>query len=82
MSDLFPTARRVEPFGVDEIRACARVANNTTESVNQRYSAEQLLLLYRAYRRSEFDISWDRWTESEIAAALAGSGAGAEDEDR
>lgn len=40
----------------------------------------QLILIYQAYTRSEYDITPDRWTVPEIELALRGLGHGAESE--
>jgi hypothetical protein len=64
--------------GADMIRACYNLINNCREDFVMQFTAEELLLLYRAYKRSEWDITPDRWTGDEIEAALRGEGRGAE----
>jgi hypothetical protein len=62
--------------GIEELRIAVRLFNNCRESFNERYTLEQLILLYRAYARSDWDITPDEWTDDELAAALAGRGNG------
>lgn len=66
--------------GAEELRTIVRVLNQCRESFLDRYSVEQLIALYRALRRSEWDVLPDAWTSKEIADALAGTGKGAEGE--
>jgi hypothetical protein len=68
--------------GIEELRIAVRLFNNCRESFNERYTAEQLLLLYRAYARSDWDITPDEWADDELDAALAGHGNGADPEKR
>lgn len=67
--------------GIEELRKAVNVFNNTRESAIDSYTAEQLILIYRAYKRSEWDITPDAWTQEELAAALRGEGRGAESDD-
>jgi hypothetical protein len=66
--------------GIEELRRMVNLFNNTTESFNQRYTVEQLVLIYRAYQRSEWDITPDYWTPKEVKLALEGKGTGATSE--
>lgn len=67
--------------GIEELRKAVNVFNATRESAIDSYTAEQLILIYRAYKRSEWDITPDAWTQEELAAALRGEGRGAESDD-
>jgi hypothetical protein len=69
-----------EMTGAEELRAMVNVFNACRESFNDRYSVEELVLLYRALKRSEWDVLPDDWTSKEVADALAGTGKGAEGE--
>lgn len=67
-----------KPFGIEELRGAYNLLNNCNETFNHKFTVEQLINIYRAYKRSEFDVPPDRWTEQEIIYALAGFGTGAE----
>ena len=73
--------RTIEPLtGANELRKAVRLMDQCREDFLDRYTAEQLLMLYRALRRSEWDILPDQWTSQEIKLALAGKGTGATSE--
>lgn len=67
-------------YGIDVLRGAIAMANACNESFNQRFSTCELIELYNAYKRSAWDILPDRWTESEVKAALKGKGTGARSE--
>lgn len=66
--------------GANELRQAVNVMNQCREDFLDRFTAEQLLMLYRALRRSDWDILPDLWTAHEIKLALAGKGTGATSE--
>lgn len=59
-------------FGIEELRLAVRMFNGCNESMNQCYSAEQLLTLYRVYARSNWVFTPDDWTERQRVEALQG----------
>jgi hypothetical protein len=67
-------------YGIDKLREMVRFFNNTTESFNQQFTIRQLVGIYEAYKRSEYDITPDRWTQDNIRLALIGKGCGATSE--
>ncbi len=52
--------------GIDELRAAVRLFNNCREDFNQEWTAEGLLMLYRAYKRCGWDIAPDEWTDWQL----------------
>lgn len=70
-------AAKRAPTGVDVLRGAVALFNGCNENFNYRYHAHDLLKLYAAYKRSEWDIAPDRWTRRELTEAIAGHGNGA-----
>lgn len=62
------------------VRQAVNLFNNTNETFNTEYTASELILIYQAFMRSEWDITPDKWTPAEIKLALAGKGSGATSE--
>lgn len=58
--------------GADELRTIARNMDATTESFNDRFTAEQLLTIGRAFLASEWDFYPDQWTARQVREALKG----------
>ena len=63
--------------GIEQLREAVNMFGNCAEAFNQRFPVEDLIRLYRAYKRSDWDIIPDQWTDIEISNALAGVGNGA-----
>lgn len=55
--------------GIEEMREAVALFNGCVESFNQRFDAEQLLRIYRAYKLSEWDYSPDRWAWYQVERA-------------
>lgn len=51
--------------GIAELRCAVNVYSVTREEFSDHFTAEQLILIYRAFSRSEWDITPDRWTDEE-----------------
>ena len=58
--------------GANELRAIVRAMDNENEGFNDRYTAEELVAIYRALFASEWDISPSRWSAAQVEAALRG----------
>lgn len=58
--------------GVDLLRGAVNVFGHCSETFNQRFSAEDLLKLYRAFYVCGWDITPDRWTDRQVFEALLG----------
>lgn len=58
--------------GAEELRKAVNVINNMRESFNDRYTAAQLLTLWRAFHACEWDIAPDEWSQRQIYEALRG----------
>lgn len=58
--------------GADELRIIVRNMDATTEGFNDRYTAEQLIQIYRMHLASEWDIYPDDWTSRQVREALKG----------
>lgn len=71
-------AKQAERLGIEELRLALLLFDDTSETFNQRFSAAELLLIFRAHRRGEWDYYPDQWTAEELAKALRGEGVGAE----
>ena len=62
-----------EPLaGIEALRQAVNLFSNCTESFNEQFTAAELMKLYEAYTRSEWDIPPDQWTPEEIEDALTG----------
>lgn len=59
-----------ELTGAQKLRQAVNLINNCQESFLDQYTAEQLLALYVAYKRSGWDITPDQWTERQVIEAL------------
>lgn len=55
---------------IDGLRSMVNLFNNCNETFNQRFTIEDLVKLYKAYKASEWDIPPDQWTEFQVRAAL------------
>lgn len=69
-----------KPFGIDELHEASRLFDSCSAAFCRQFTIEQLINIYRAYKRGEYDVSPERWTDQEIIYALAGFGSGAEQE--
>lgn len=58
--------------GADELRTMVKWLDNTRENVLDRYTAEELLTLYRVFLKCEWDKTLDEWTPEQRAQALVG----------
>lgn len=67
-------------FAIENLREAVQLFSGCRESFNELFTIPELILIYQAYKRSEFDIPPDRWTSEEIELALAGKGTGATSE--
>lgn len=58
--------------GIDELRRAVRLFDSCNESFNTTFTAEELLLIADALRRSDWDIYPDQWEEWQIDDAFDG----------
>lgn len=58
--------------GIDELRRATKLFTGCRETFNQRWTAEELLMLARACWASAHDIAPDEWTDAQLGAALSG----------
>ncbi len=66
------TAAKKVRYGADELRLVVKAMDATREDFNLRFSAEQLVTIYKAMLASGWDFYPDQWTESQVQAALRG----------
>lgn len=59
-----------ELTGIDQLRAAVAAFNGCNESFLQRYDANDLLKLWRAWRASEWDIYPDQWSARQLRDAI------------
>lgn len=57
---------------LEELQELVCNFTHVRESFSDRFTAEQLLAIHRAWLASEHDIAPDEWTERQIRAALEG----------
>jgi hypothetical protein len=55
--------------GVDQLRLAVSILNANDESVNQRFTAEELLRIVEASLASGWDIMPDQWSRKQLEAA-------------
>lgn len=58
--------------GAEELRAAHNVIDGMRESFNDRFTAAQLLTLWRALHLCEWDITPDQWAPRQVDEALRG----------
>lgn len=58
--------------GAGELRRIVRAMDDTREDFLDRFTAEQLVTIYRAMFASEQDVCPDLWTEEQVQGALRG----------
>lgn len=58
--------------GAEEMRSAVRLFDSCSESFLDRFTAEQLILIWRAWHASEWDVRPDLWSERQVQAALKG----------
>ena len=58
--------------GAEELRTAVGALDNCTESFLDRFTAEQLLQLWRVWNECGWDICPDQWTERQVREALQG----------
>jgi hypothetical protein len=63
---------KVEGEGIEELRRMLRVFNDCVEDFNMRYSFDELVKLYRAFRACGWEITPDEWTDRQVKEALRG----------
>jgi hypothetical protein len=56
--------------GIDQLRFAVKLFANCNETFNQRFTAEELLTLWRMYRECGWDIPPDDWKHRQICEAL------------
>lgn len=56
--------------GIELIRYAVHLLDRTNESLNQRFTAEQLLRLATACQKSEWDFYPDDWTERQLQECI------------
>ncbi len=59
-----------ELSGIEEIRRARNVFATCIETFNDRYTAEELIKIYRAYRASNHDILPDMWETRQLERAI------------
>ncbi len=59
----------ISKLTVEQLRRCVNLANNTRDA--ERWTAEEWLKLYAAYKASDYDFTPDMWTKEQVEAALA-----------
>lgn len=65
-------ASKSDRTGAEELRLIVRNMDNCNESFNDRFTAEELIKIGRAWLASEWDISPDEWHEEQVQDALKG----------
>jgi hypothetical protein len=58
--------------GIEELRAAVLLFDNTRESFNLDFTAEELLQIARMQRASGWDFCPDQWTARQVREALKG----------
>lgn len=58
--------------GAEQLRAATFLMNNCCESYADDLTAEQLILVWRAYRVCGWDITPDDWSPEQLSQALRG----------
>jgi hypothetical protein len=66
--------------GIECLRGVVRMANQCPGDWLAQWTIDELVLIWQAFIRSDFDVLPHRWTDLEIEQALLGSGNGAESE--
>lgn len=66
------SARRVLT-GAEEMRSAVRLFDSCSESFLDRFTAEQLILIWRAWHASDWDVRPDLWSERQVQASLNGA---------
>lgn len=56
--------------GAEELICAAQLARNCSLTFTDRFRAEELLKLWRAYRASGWDITPDRWAERQVLQVI------------
>ena len=62
--------RKDNPDGISELRSAVKLFANCNETFNQQFSPKQLIKIYRAYNRCDWDITPDKWTSNQIKQAI------------
>ena len=58
--------------GAEELRAIVETMNGTNEGFNDRFTAEELVQIFRMMFASEWDLYPDTWAPRQVAEALQG----------
>lgn len=58
--------------GIEEIREAATAFSYNKEAFNMSFTAEELLLIFRAWKASKWDIFPDQWEDRQVDEALEG----------
>lgn len=59
-------------FGIEEIRHAAASFSRNNETFNQRFTAEELIIIWRAWNQSGWDFYPEQWEERQVQEALKG----------
>jgi hypothetical protein len=57
---------------IEDLRGVVRLFDGCREGFNERFSAPQLIKLWRAYKASDWDYAPDQWTPRQVREALRG----------
>lgn len=66
-----PAEYDVKP-AIEHLRLMVRNFDGCSETFNQHYSIDELVMLHRAWMFSGWDISPDRWSARQLNEALCG----------
>lgn len=58
--------------GIEEIREAATAFGYNKDAFNMSFTAEELLLIFRAWKASKYDIFPDQWEDQQVDEALKG----------
>lgn len=59
-------------YGIEELRGAVLLFEGNNESFNMKFTAGQLLQLYRMHQKSAWDLFPDQWHPAQVLAALDG----------
>ncbi len=59
-------------FGIHELRQAVKAFSRNNETFNQRFTAEELITIWRAWKKSEWDFLPEQWEERQVQEALQG----------
>ena len=67
---------------IEQLRTVVKLCNHTHEEFLNKFTINQLITLWYAYRECGWDFTPDKWTENQVEEALKGNAPNWDDQEK